>query len=87
MANGTPVIANLTSDLGAYLSDGINGWVCRDHSAEAFAETLQRAILLSPTERQEMRHAARKEAENAFDFRNHTVLLNSFLKNVLAKSS
>ena len=70
-----------------YLSDGNNGWICRDHSAEAFAETLQRAMLLSPAERKEMRHAARKEAERSFDFRNHKVLLNSFLKNVLAKSS
>jgi glycosyltransferase involved in cell wall biosynthesis len=87
MSNGTPVIANLTSDLGMYLTDGINGLICRDHSAEAFAETLQRATLLSPDVRKEMRNAARKEAERSFDFRSHTMLMNSFLKNVVAKNS
>jgi glycosyltransferase involved in cell wall biosynthesis len=87
MANGTPVIANLTSDLGLYLHDGINGLICRDHSAKAFAETLQRAQLLLPTVRDKMRHAARKEAERSFEFSNYTALLNSFLKDVRVKCS
>lgn len=80
MANGTPVIANLTSDLGVYLHDGINGLICRDHSAEAFADTLHRAMHILPLVRGEMRHAARKEAEMCFDFRNYTSKLRSFFE-------
>lgn len=46
LASGTPVIANLTSDLGRYLRDGQEGLVCRDHTVQALAETLWRAIRL-----------------------------------------
>ena len=82
MANGTPVMANLTSDLGRYLHDGVEGLVCRDHSASAFAETLQRALLLTAKQRQEMRYAAHKQAENSFDFRNYIDSLSDFLNEV-----
>jgi glycosyltransferase involved in cell wall biosynthesis len=79
MANGTPVIANLTSDLGRYLQDGTEGLICKDHSDTAFAETLQRALLLTPAKRVKMRHAARSQAECSFDFRNYTETLSVFL--------
>ncbi len=82
MANGTPVIANLTSDLDQYLFDGINGFVCRDHSAESFSTALQQAINVSSEKLYRMRQAARKEAEQGFDYRNHTKPLKSFLKKV-----
>jgi glycosyltransferase involved in cell wall biosynthesis len=82
MTNGTPVMANLTSDLGRYLHDSVDGLVCRDYSASAFAETLQRALALTPLQRQEMRVAARKQAESSFDFRNYTDSLSSFLDEI-----
>jgi glycosyltransferase involved in cell wall biosynthesis len=82
LANGTPVIANITSDLGSYLHEGIEGLICRDHSADAFAETLRRAFLLTPAHRQEMRHAARRQAERSFDFRNYTEALSTFFGEV-----
>ncbi|MGW8159259.1 MAG: glycosyltransferase [Desulfoprunum sp.] len=83
MASGVPVIANLTSDLGAYLHDGINGLICSDHSVNAFAETLQRAMHLPYIERKEMRNAARKEAERSFDFRIYSMNLKSFLSKLM----
>ena len=85
MSNGTPVIANLTSDIGMYLHDGAEGLISPDHSAAAFAETLQRALLLSPETREGMRHATRRQAELSFDFRNFAEPLQDFLKRVLAK--
>lgn len=80
MANGTPVIANITSDLGLYLSDGVEGFVCTDHSPEALVLTLNRALSLSQEDMRLMRDAARRQAINSFDFRAHSSKLIDFLK-------
>jgi glycosyltransferase involved in cell wall biosynthesis len=82
MTNGTPVMANLTSDLGRHLHDGVEGLVCRDHSASAFAETLQRALILTPAQLQDMCYAARKQAESSFDFHTYTDSLSNFLDEI-----
>ncbi|TAL17294.1 glycosyltransferase [bacterium] len=80
LAAGVPVIANITSDLGDYLHDGVEGLVCRDHSPEGFAEALSRAMALSARELDEMSAAARKRAEDSFDFRNFAKPLAAFLE-------
>jgi glycosyltransferase involved in cell wall biosynthesis len=80
MAAGLPVIANITSDLGDYLLDGVEGLVCLDHSPEAFAEALGRALALSAGELDAMRAAARKRAEDSFDFRKYAQPLAAFLE-------
>lgn len=82
MTNGTPVIANLTSDLGLYLRDGVEGIVCADHSADAFAAALKRVIDLTSEQRESMRIAARKQAETSFDFRVYANSFSSFLNSV-----
>jgi glycosyltransferase involved in cell wall biosynthesis len=69
---GTPVMCNLTSDLGEHISD----------TSEAFTEALIRALALTPLQRQEMRLAARKQAESSFDFRNYTNSLSNFLDEI-----
>ena len=43
--SGTPVIANLTSDLGDYLKDGITGFVVPEPSEEAIYQTIKRRVL------------------------------------------
>lgn len=43
--SGTPVIANLTSDLGMYLIDGETGFVVSEPSEEAIYQTLKRKVL------------------------------------------
>jgi glycosyltransferase involved in cell wall biosynthesis len=80
LANGTPVIANLTSDLGSYLTDGAEGLVCRDRSVEALAETLRRALLLTAADRERMRQAARRRAVESFDFRSYAEPLGEFFE-------
>jgi len=82
MANGTPVIANLTSDLGLYLRDGIEGLICEDYSVESFASTLNRALMLSPVQMGLMRSAARNQAEQSFDFRVYSNQMSEFLAKV-----
>jgi glycosyltransferase involved in cell wall biosynthesis len=80
MANGTPVIANLTSDLGSYLSHHSEGMICDDFSAEALSESLRRALLLCDDELAMMRQAARHRALNSFDFRNYADPLSRFFE-------
>lgn len=82
IANATPVIANLTSDLGTHLRDGIEGLVCADHSIDALAHTLRRALRLNHDERSRMRWAARAEAERSFDYRRHADSLHGFLQSL-----
>ncbi len=72
---GTPVMANLTSDLGHYLKDTENGFVCKDYTAESLIIVLEKALKLSRSEVDSMRRNARLTAENHFDYR---IYVNSF---------
>ncbi|MEV5692515.1 glycosyltransferase [Micromonospora globbae] len=69
LANGTPVIANLTSDLGKHLRHGVEGVVVDGDSLDAIVEALRVAVKLSPEQRLEMRRAARQRALDSFDYR------------------
>lgn len=80
MAAGVPVIANLTSDIGAYLHDGVEGLVCMERSPVSCAETFRRAMNLSHEEKNQMRTAARRQAEASFAFRKYVDVIRSFLK-------
>lgn len=84
MAVGTPVIANLTSDLDEHLIDGVNGLVCDDHYAEAFQRALERALSLPACARARMRAASRHTAEKTFDYRRHTLGLRQLVENAAA---
>ncbi|SIQ96421.1 glycosyltransferase [Micromonospora avicenniae] len=78
LANGTPVIANLTSDLGSYLRHGVEGLVAESDTLEAIVEALRAALKLSPQQRLEMRRAARQQAVDSFDYRRHASALARF---------
>lgn len=69
MACGTPVISNHTSDLAAYLCDGVNGIVAADGSGEAMSDAIARAALTTSAERARLRSEAQKTAERHFDYR------------------
>ena len=80
LALGTPVITNLTSDLGNYLQDGVNAMVFSEHSVEALATTIRKAFNLSANQHQAMRLAAYQCARDNFDYRNYEVELSSFVR-------
>jgi glycosyltransferase involved in cell wall biosynthesis len=80
LAVGTPVICNITSDLGDYIRDGWEGLICRNESVTACIEAIERAILLTPAQKESMRKAARAQAERSFDFRNYSEALDRFIK-------
>lgn len=76
---GTPVIANITSDLDRYLKDKETGLICKDHSVESFMESIKRALELDQQELLIMRRSARAVAENSFDYRLYTNKLKEYL--------
>lgn len=71
LATGTPVILNLTSDLGEYIHHMHEGLIVENCSKFAFAETLKKALHLSVKELEFMRSKARSCAQNNFDYRNY----------------
>ncbi|WP_321372015.1 glycosyltransferase [uncultured Desulfuromusa sp.] len=75
LVNGIPVIANLTGDMGMYLNDGGEGFVCQGYSAEAFAEVLGLALTLSPEGLLQMRLNAHSQAKRSFDYRQYSDVL------------
>lgn len=66
---GTPVIANLTSDLGSHLRDGETGFVCAGPSAADLLVSLRKAATLPTETHAAMRRASRAHAQKAFDYR------------------
>jgi len=77
---GTPVIANLTSDLANYLVDGETGLICKDHSANSLVLVLKKAQNLTNHELAKMRVNARKMSEERFDYRIYTNTLKDFIE-------
>lgn len=68
MAAGVPVIANITSDLGMYIKDGVNGLICSDETPHSCSDTIRRAMQLKLEDKEKMRKNARKKAEEVFDY-------------------
>lgn len=67
LAAGTPVMVNLTSDLGDYLVDGEDSIIVDDCTPEAFASAVRRSLLLSTKDLEEMIISARRRAARSFD--------------------
>lgn len=80
LATATPVICNITSDLGEYLKDGENALIVNSCSETDFKNTLKKALTLSLEERKTLALNARKTAEDRFDYKNYITQFNSFIK-------
>lgn len=65
----TPMLCNLSSDLGLYLRDGVNCMLAQSESTEDICDALQRILKLTLEERIEMQKSARKCATENFDYR------------------
>ena len=79
MASGVPVIANITSDIGLYLRDGIEGLICDEETPESCVKVIRNAIRLSATEKTDMRKAAYQQAKESFQYTKYTDLMSAFL--------
>lgn len=69
LALGTPVVCNISSDLGMYLKDGENAFISESVDASDFSRALARAIDLPYEARCSMSVSARSCAEENFDYR------------------
>lgn len=79
LALGTPVITNLTSDLGDHLLDGETGLICSEPSREALGVALDHAMKFGPGEHLAMRQNARSEAVRAFAYKSHVASLSELI--------
>lgn len=69
LATGTPVICNLSSDLGMYLKDGENAIILDSRNINDVVTALRRAINMATQDKQKMSEEARKTAERSFDYK------------------
>lgn len=80
--SGTPVIANLTSDIGLYLKDGETGYVVAEPSEDAIYRTLKENVLpLKREEIEEMKQRVREEAKR-LDYHAYIEPLRDFMDNL-----
>lgn len=80
--SGTPVIANLTSDLGQYLLDGKTGFVVKEPTEEAVYETLKNRVIGLTTEKIEnMKFNVRQESKR-LDYHYYVDPLREFMSNL-----
>lgn len=80
LANATPILCNYSSDLELYLTDGADALIARDHTPEALAETIRRAIALTAEDKQKMSSAALECAKKHFDYRGYASALGELLQ-------
>ncbi len=87
MAAGTPVIANDTGDITLFLKDGVNGFVVGNLEPDTIIALLEKIAGMSQDELSAMRRAARKTAEEGFDYRVRKDELNAFLSQIKDKDN
>ena len=80
LSNATPILCNLSSDLGDYLVDGENAIIAVNHKPEAIRDALRRAIQLSALEKNEMSKQALITAREKFDYRLYKNEISDFFK-------
>lgn len=76
LSSATPVICNITSDLGDYIEDTVNGIVVEECTPDSFAFSVKRAMEFSIDERLQMCANARKTAEESFDYSKYINIAN-----------
>ena len=82
-AVGTPVISNLTSDMGNYLKDKETGIVCEEANVPSLCKALLKVVSLSESEKVIMSNKARLVSESQFDIKNYTSIIDCFLKSLI----
>lgn len=80
LATGTPVICNLSSDLGMYLKDGENAIIIKSKNMEDIVIGLRRALNMSQEKKKQMQDASRITAETAFDYKKYVNRLKNLIE-------
>jgi glycosyltransferase involved in cell wall biosynthesis len=85
IACGTPVIGNLTGDLGHYLHQGATGFICDPGEPASVVEAIERAMALALADRQAMRAKVLEMGRIAFNPARHVEALRSLMAVVIGK--
>lgn len=80
-ACGTPVIANLTSDLGKYLVDGENSIICADNSVNECLRAIKRSLQMQTKQLISMKRRAFETAK-VFHYSTYDSNMKDFLSRV-----
>lgn len=80
LSRKTPMLCNISSDLGEYLVDGENAIIANDHTPEAFAEAIKRALKLTPEQKEQMCEKAFETAKKYFDYRLYLEKISDFFE-------
>lgn len=77
---GTPILANLSSNLDEYLIDGQNSIIVREAKAEDFCTAVCKASLLGKSDLSEMQNHAARCADSNFRIENHVKKISNFIE-------
>lgn len=80
LSYATPVICNLSSDLGLYLKDMENSIIIENNTAEDTSKALLKGINAPKAIKEQMRQNALNTAKNSFDIKNFEEALDEFIK-------
>lgn len=83
LASGTPVICNLTSDMGLYLSNGYNAFIVENLNCNSIADVLHDILKLDEVEQKKLCDNARNTAEKKFDYRVYIEQVRNFLGEII----
>ena len=82
MSAGTPFIVNETGDIPQFISNGENGFLIKNETANGIANVLRIVSNMSLKEIKNMKRAARTTAEHFFNSNVYEDTINSFLNTV-----
>lgn len=82
---GTPIIANITSDISDYIIHGGNGIVVKDNNIGSIISAFKYALNLTADEIDLMRYNAYKSARQSFDYQQYTNKISYFIESVVNK--
>lgn len=80
LSTATPVICNITSDLGDYLKDMENSIIIKKYEAEAVKNAIKIALEMTKKQKGEMFSKARLCAEDNFDYRKYDYQISKVIK-------
>ena len=79
LMTGTPVICNLSSDLGLYLEDKVNSIIVKDNSINSLVASFTEISKLTQDEIEEISTKSYETALSNFDYRLYNQLLGDFI--------
>jgi glycosyltransferase involved in cell wall biosynthesis len=80
LACGIPVITNITSDLGKYIQDDVNGFFLDNPSEENVLYCFKRIANIDIQKHINMQREAKRTASNYFHFENYSNLIGEYLR-------